>query len=182
MFAHMKRMLAVPLLLASCAPADRREALPLPADRLEEPDILEHVLDDPPFRQCRREDGGETTFAVYGDFELDEAVRALTGIPRPWTVTKMLTAYGKEEDIKRREHILRVLAASRNARAALLLGRELTDTNYDIRLAATYGLLYYYGIPRGSGGTEGHVHAVQEWWAENKARCRREAGLPATRD
>jgi hypothetical protein len=114
-------------------------------------------------------------YPKFGDYRLERAVEELKNYPRPWTVAKVLAWYDKAEDGKIRAHLLWVLAASRDPRAALALGNALNDDSLDVRVAATYGLLDYFMKIVVGGGTEQHIIAVKEWWEKNQESIQKEA-------
>ena len=144
-------------------------------------DILDRARQRPP-KQSRTGDDGKPVFPKYGHFEVDAAASALAEIPRPWTVKTMVRAYEREEDPKRKAHILWVLAASRDPRAAVILGPGLTDKALDVRVAATYGLMDFFMDRLVGGGTEQHMSAAQKWWKENRERLEIEARTSGERD
>jgi len=110
-----------------------------PASIKVEPDILEFA---------ERHPLGFSTSAgpaKYGDPELAKAVERLTDIPRPWTVPRILVLFeeikqswdthdqdGKafERYRQRSGDLARVLASSRDPRAALALGRAMETSNF----------------------------------------------------
>src|SRR5207247_454792 len=119
----------------------------LPASA-EEQDILKAVLKNPL---------GITTDgkpAKYGDPNLDMAVKGLSDISQPWTVPKLAKIFNSEssewvrkikqlitekknqmwasssDEDRRIAHLARVLAASRDPRAALTLGNVLKTEDF----------------------------------------------------
>jgi hypothetical protein len=148
--------------------------------------------------------------ARYGDPELATAVDALAGVPHPWTVPQMIkmfeeasgswlrrvaqdrvtlpSAVGSPRDSEylRCEQLARVLAASRDPRAALTLGKtidgkEVQDIPGGGRiLDALYDYFVgdiNYGLPpeQWLGIVSGHRYdytwpAVRRWWATNRVR------------
>lgn len=140
-----------------------------------QPDILDRAAANP--RDSRVSDGkGGMRTPRYGDHALEQAERALTDIPRPWTVERILAAYATASAPERRAHLLRVLAASRDPRGGLALGNALDDEALDVRVAATFGLLdYFLPVLHGGGNMESAMAEAAAWWKENAARLRREA-------
>jgi RNA polymerase sigma factor (sigma-70 family) len=133
---------------------------------------LKVLVSDPPGTPLRR--------PRYGDVDLEKAEKELAHIPRPWTLAKIITIY-KEElkkpplQQKHRYHLQHVLAASRDPRAAVLLGEALEGDHPD--LGAMEALRYYFIHPlAGQGGTEAQIEAVLKWWQANEKRLRAEAG------
>ena len=140
----------------------------------QERDILDFATKNPGRWQAQNPDGTYRT-PKYGDNELEKAVEQLKNYAQPFTVPKAILWYRKAKDEKIRASLLRVLAASRDPRAALVLGNALRDNSLT-RFAATYGLMDYFMLTTGiSGGTEGHMIAAQEWWEKNRARLEKEA-------
>jgi len=140
----------------------------------QERDILDFALKNPRSEQVKNPDGTWRT-PKYGDKQLEEAVELLKNYAQPFTVPKVISLYYEVEDPKIRTALLRVLAASRDPRAALVLGYSLKDNSLDVRIAALYGLMDYYVQTRVSGGTEYHFIVVQKWWEENRKRLEKEA-------
>ena len=165
------------VLLLGCA----KQEPPVPATRLpqptamsKQPDLLDEFAKRPP-KESRRDKNGQFVHAKYQHFEVDEAVAALSDVSRPWTVEKMLTLYSQEKDPKRKSRILWILAASRDPRAAIILGQDLKHDALTCRVAATYGIMHFFMDRLVSGGTEGHMLAAQDWWEKNEQRIRTEA-------
>jgi hypothetical protein len=148
----------------------------------------------------------------YGDPRLARAVQDLSDIPRPWTVPKMINIFRKEREewprriqafsqqadsdaeemqrhwSKRFESLARVLAASRNPRAAVILGDTSNTWSPDQALVIMALFDYfvgdmYYGLPpddksrswESFNGLELTLPATFRWWNDNKARLRKEA-------
>ena len=132
-----------------------------------EPDLLDQIAKQPP-KASRQDENGQFVHAKYQHFEVDEAVAALSDVPRPWSVERMLHLYTQERDPKRKAHILWVLAASRDPRAGLILGQDLTASDLVVRVAATYGLMDFFMDGPVTGGTEQHMSAAQKWWKANR--------------
>lgn len=76
-----------------------------------------------------------------------------------------------------RMHLLFLLSASRNPRAALVLGTALRSPSLVIRGAAMNGLNWQFGAERcGVGGRfESSYDAAWDWLEENQARLLQEA-------
>ena len=140
----------------------------------QERDILDFAAKNPRASQVQNPDGTRRT-PKYGDYELEEAVEQLKNYSQPFTVQKVISWYSEAKDAKIRTSLLRVLAVSRDPRAALVLGNSLKDDSLDVRVAATYGLMDYFMLTAISGGTEGHMAAAQEWWEKNRERLEKEA-------
>lgn len=140
----------------------------------QEGDILDFAAKHPRGEMITNPDG---TYRIpkFGDHRLERAVEELKDYPRPWTVPKVLAWYEEAKDGKIRAHLLWVLAASRDPRAALALGNALDDESLDVRMAATYGLLGYFMRVGVNGGTEQHMLAVKEWWEKNRESIQKEA-------
>lgn len=138
-----------------------------------EPDILELAAKDPFALEVSGPDGKLRT-PRFGDPELERA-EATFAIPRPWTVSKILRRYRDSESIDERVLLLRVLAASRDPRAAVVLGETLTHDDLDLRVAATEGLCDYFLDLLVDGGLESQMHAAEEWWHAHEAELRKEA-------
>ena len=144
----------------------------------EEADILGYAAGHPLSVMVLGPDGTPRR-PKYGDPTLLRAEKALKNHAKPWTVKKVLSWYKEAGDGKTRAHLLRVLAASRNPKAAIELGRSLEDKNLDVRVAATYGLLDYFQTTLVSGGSESHMAFAAKWWRENRRRLLLEvAALP----
>ncbi len=114
---------------------------------------------------------------VYGDPKLDKAASTLRALDRPWTFEKILKAYESEEVFERRLCLLRVIAASRDPRAALMLHELVSDDSLDIRLAALGGLWDHFIEIDGAwgGGTEQMFFDEAEWWRLYETDLRRAA-------
>jgi hypothetical protein len=140
----------------------------------QERDILDFAAKNPRASQVQNPDGTWRT-PKYGDYELAQAAKQLESYSQPFTVPKVISWYSKAKDAKIRASLLRVLAVSRDPRAALVLGNSLKDDLLDVRVAATYGLMDYFMLTAISGGTEGHMIAAQEWWEKNRERLEKEA-------
>jgi hypothetical protein len=106
--------------------------------------------------------------ARYGDYDLGKAVDGLADIPHPWTVPKIAELFEKEttawllklqharkikgEDMwngwenkrKRCGYLATLLAASRDPRAALVLGKSLENPDSPGDIEAITGLLHYF--------------------------------------
>jgi hypothetical protein len=114
---------------------------------------------------------------LYGDPKLDQAANTLKDLARPWTFEKIRKAYESEEVFERRLSLLRVLAASRDPRAALILHELVSDDSLDVRLAALGGLWDHFIQIDGAwgGGTEQMFVDEAEWWRLYKTDLQRAA-------
>jgi hypothetical protein len=140
----------------------------------QERDILDFAAANPRASQVRNPDGTWRT-PKYGDYELERAAERLKDYPPPFTVPRVISWFREAKDEKIRAALLRMLAASRDARAALVLGDNLKAESLDARVAATYGLLDYFIDYTIAGGTEQHMIQAQEWWEKNRERLQRES-------
>jgi hypothetical protein len=134
-------------------------------------DIIGQAVAHPRHESVKQPDG---TFkeSKYGDHKLAEAETFLSlSHPRPWTVAHAIEWFHKADD-RSRIHIIRLLAASRDPRAALVLGAALES---NVSLAAGEGLIDYFLPTAVCGGTEQQMEAAREWFASNKARLQSEA-------
>ncbi len=104
-----------------------------------------------------------------------ERAKELHDIPRPWTVSKMLRQFQKANSVREKELILRVLAASRDPRAAVLLGETLPDEKLELRVAAAEGLVDHFLDAVPMGGTESTFFAAEAWWHAHERGLRTEA-------
>lgn len=142
----------------------------------QEQDILETVAKHPLGAQVKAKDGSWKP-AKYGDPKLAVAVEHLASIPKPWTVLSITRNYhamkGKNDQLC--AHLLRVLAASRDPRAATVLGPALSDGSLAIRVAATYGIMDYFMDHPVNGGTEQHMEAAQQWWQQQQTKAQAES-------
>jgi hypothetical protein len=132
---------------------------------------MEQLVQKPPDRTERR--------PRYGDDALAKAEEELRHIPRPWTLTRIMKTYHDELKKPRLEqtnkpHLERLLAASRDPRAAVLLGEQVEGNQP--APGAVRGLMDYFlpSVAR-EGGTEAQIVAVQNWWKEQEAKWRRQA-------
>ena len=143
---------------------------------VEEPhDILEYVAKHPRGVSIVTLPDGSQYVAKYGDFDLEQAEKVLTGkYPRPWTVTKAIRWYRDAKDAKVRGALLRLLAASRDSRAVPILGAALDDPSLKVRASAMYALLDYF-IGTVEGSSEQHAEAARLWWKKHKAEYADEA-------
>jgi hypothetical protein len=140
-----------------------------------EEDILDY-LKAHPLDSMVQQPNGSMRSTKYGDYNLELAVPLLEKtFPRPWTVSKVLVWYRDSKDDKTRALLLRLLAASRDARAALVLGEALDFESLDTRIAGCYGLLDYFFPEFVGGGSEQHMKAAHEWFQSNKKRLQNEA-------
>lgn len=141
---------------------------------IQDRDILEYVQANSLGIQIQ-EPGGRWREAKYGDPWLERAVQAIGARPRPWTVPKVLGWYAAAQDSTTRAHLLRILAASRDPRGAVVLGSALSDTDIAVRIAAIDGLAHYFVRETICCGSEGKVKVVTQWWGEHGERIQREA-------
>jgi hypothetical protein len=141
---------------------------------VKEPDILDVAAASPLLEEYAAP-GEEPRAPRFGDPELERAERVLGDIPRPWTLPVIRARFRSERDPRRRELLLRVLAASRDARAAVVLGAELEGDDAELQAAAIEGLGDYFLPYLVSGGLEALAAAVETWWAENKTALAEEA-------
>jgi hypothetical protein len=140
----------------------------------QERDILGNAAKNPRDSQVQNPNG---TYRVpkYGDYQLEKAVEKLKNYSQPFTVPKVISWYRKAKDGKTRASLLRVLAASRDPRAALILGNSLEDNDsLDVRVAATDGLTDYFINYIVCCGTEQQMIYVHSWWEKNQARLEKE--------
>jgi hypothetical protein len=140
----------------------------------QERDILDFAAKNPRASQVQNPDGTYRT-PKYGDYELERAVEQLKNYSQPFTVPKVIRWYRQAKDEKIRASLLRVLAASRDPRAALMLRKSMNEGSLDLRWAATYGLMDYFILFIVDGGTEQQIILVQEWWEKNRERLEKEA-------
>jgi hypothetical protein len=138
---------------------------------------MKQLVQKPPDRTERR--------PKYGDEALAKAEEELKHIPRPWTLARILAAYQKELKKPRleqtdRPYLERLLAASRDPRAAVLLGEQVEGNQP--AFGAVDGLMDYYVPFVVIGGAESQIDAVQKWWKENEKRLRAEAEKRSPRD
>lgn len=117
-----------------------------------------------------------TAAGAAGDGRLEAAARALSSMPRPWTVPSLAAAVRSERDPARRAHLLTVLATSRDPRAGVRLGEALDDPSLDVRAAAAWGLARYFVEAVPVGGTEQAMDAARGYWKAHEGELRRGAG------
>jgi HEAT repeat protein len=139
----------------------------------QERDILDYAAKNPNPWQVQNPDGTWRT-PKYGDYQLEQAVERLKNYSQPFTVPKVISWYLEAKDEKIRAAFLRVLAVSRDPRAALILGNARKDDSLDVAFAAMYGLRDYFLPSIGTGGTEQQIIAVQQWWEKNRERLEME--------
>jgi hypothetical protein len=140
----------------------------------QERDILDIVAEKPLGMRVQNPDGSWRT-PKYGDYRLENAVEALKGRSRPFTVSKVIKWYAQERNGKKRSHLLSLLAASRDPRAAVALGNAISDDNLDVRIATLDGLQFYFVETVVSGGSEDTFMHVEKWWKDNRVRLETEA-------
>ena len=119
--------------------------------------------------------------AAFDEPRLEKAARELKDIPRPWTVTAILKHYRAEVkkpklNDSRIAHLIFVLAASRDPRAAVVLWdlpgmpriTRYTRLNLNHTLRAVYEGVDYFLPALTAGGAESKLRAIEEWWKENE--------------
>lgn len=116
---------------------------------------------------------GRKIKSKYGDSQLDAAVKTLKKYPRPWTVSKTINWYTTTTKLNERLAWIRVLAASRNPKAALVLGKAL-DESGPICIAASYGLHHYFIKNSFYMNTESAIAKAQQWWLANKTQLEKD--------
>lgn len=136
---------------------------------IQEVDILDFAATHPLNKSVQQPDGTWRS-PKFGDDLLEQAAAGLKSYSRPWTVSKVISWCDESRDNKTKSLLLRVLAASRDPRGAIILGGALSDEGLEIRAAATYGLLDYFMGGGIGGGTEEHMRSAQEWWKANRER------------
>jgi len=138
-------------------------------------DVLSYALAHPRDSLVRQRNGTMRR-PKYGDCELEEAETFLSPkYSRPWTVPKLIGWYQSTKDVDTQVHLLRVLAASRSPRAAILLGEALHSDSLWLRVAGCYGLYFYFPMVSIMGGTEQHMDATAQWFAKYKERLQEAA-------
>ena len=139
-------------------------------------DIIEYAAIHPRGEETVKQIDGTYKKSSYGDYQLDEAVAFLSAShPRPWTVAEALHWFDSATDDESRVHTLRLLAASRDPKAALALHSATNSKSLKVRMAAYYGLADYFLPETENGGTEQIIQATQEWFVSNKQRLDKEA-------
>ena len=144
---------------------------PLP----DEVDILEFAAKHPPYGFGHSSRGNIP--CKYNNCDVDIAAEALRELyPRPYTVTKVLRWYEEACDEQIRVHLLHVLAASRDPRAALVLASALRSS-FRLRLAAVSAFNMEFGCSQcsGGGGIGTEFENADDWLEENYVRLLREA-------
>lgn len=124
----------------------------------------------------------------YYSCSLDRAEAFLsTKYPRPWTLENVLGWYRAEKDPETRKHLVYLLGATRDPRAALALGESIADEKlntlqmFDARSTAHRQLLNFIPMPKCDDvpekypvGLQGRGEGYQEeWFRENKARLQK---------
>jgi hypothetical protein len=140
----------------------------------------------PPFPgawQQREGIDGALHTCLYHDCDAEEAAAKFLHdrYPRPYTATKVIQWYEEAGDDVTRVHLLSILAASRDPRAALVLGTALRSPSLEVRFAAVNGLNWEFGADACAvgGGAEDAFASAYEWLEENQVRLLTEArGLP----
>jgi hypothetical protein len=151
----------------------------LDGSRTQQYDILTAAANYPDRTTLSREGEGPMRPTKYGDPALDQAAIALQDIDRPWTLEKILAAYESEKAVERRVSLLRVLAASRDPKVAVMLHELVSDDSLEIRLAALAGLWDHYIQTDGvwGGGKEQMLFDEAEWWRLYKKDLLRAANV-----
>ena len=151
----------------------------LDRSRTPQHDILKAAADYSDRTTSYRAGTGPMRPTEYGDPDLDKAAITLKDLDRPWTFEKILKTYESEEILERRVSLLRVLAASRDPRAAGMLHELVSDGSLDIRLAALGGLWNHFIQIDGAwgGGTEQMFFDEAEWWRLYKTDLQRAASV-----
>ena len=142
---------------------------------LAEDDIIQQVASHPHGSAQAQQADGSMREVKYGDYGLEQAGIFLTGrYPHPWTVSKTLGWFREASDPTTRVHLLRVLAASRDPKAALVLGDCFHDPSLGID--ACEDMNEYFVVPQQvDGGSRSVIAAATKWFAANKERLQREA-------
>lgn len=121
----------------------------------------------------------------YGDPFLVQAADKLSDIPRPWTVPNMIRLFEQEKG-ERSEYLARVLAASRDPRAAVALGKALDDPGYKGFGACSSLFDYFvgddsYGLPPenrlfiwAGNALDLTIPAAHRWWVINRSQLEAE--------
>lgn len=156
--------------------------------------------------------------AKYGDPTLDAAVDALGDIPRPWTVPKIIEVFnaetaawlrkfqaqidkkseqmweGSDREEKRCGYLATLLAASRDPRAAVVLGAALDNRPEFPGAICVFDGLYYYFVrdpayrqlptetfaPYFSTNLfPEEMRRVEQWWALNKEELKASTKVPS---
>lgn len=144
-------------------------------------DILTFAGSHPPYPgsyQQRAAPGSELHDCLYYDCDVERAAEFLRDrYPRPYTVTKVIGWYEEAADEKTRVHLLFLLSASRDPRAALVLGAALRSPSLLVRGAAMNGLNWQFGAERcgAGGGFESSYDAAWDWLEENHGRLWKQA-------
>ena len=138
----------------------------------ESEDILDHV-----FKIGFRSAGemilpdGSRKRRKYPDCDLDRAEDFFgPNYPRPWTVSKTLARYQEASDDQTRLHLIPMLAASQDPRAALLLAGVIQSPSLELRCAAADKFATYFVGGCYPGGTEDMFGCCREWLQDNQKR------------
>jgi hypothetical protein len=184
----------------------------------DEPDILDSLKGHELGIKTQDPQSGRIVSVKYGDPHLARVEEYLSDIPRPWTVPKMIDIFKKERETslkimalprqtksdaeerqrqwlresERFESLARLLAASRDPRAAVALGDTFDrwDPEQPIVISALFDYFVgdmYYGLApddksrRVEFGNmfEFTIPATMRWWHDNQARLRKEAAALA---
>lgn len=136
-------------------------------------DILDIIAKHPRSIQIYEEDG---TIRVpkYFDRHIEKAMVSLpTYFKRPFTVPRVIRWYRESQNETQRSNLLRLLAASRDPRAAIVMGALLDDASFIVRWAAIDGLADYFLESISWINSESKYDAVKKWWENNQERLRR---------
>jgi hypothetical protein len=153
-------------------------------------DILEYVANKNPqhgksWPNGLSESDAQTVTCKYYSCALDGAEAFLSSkYPRPWTIEKVLRWYKQATDPETRRHLVYLLGATRDARAALALGESVEDARlntlemFETRYAAHQELLNFIPMPKcgepgdwPQSGLQGRGEGFQEeWFRQNKTR------------
>jgi len=197
-YIHMKLILLIMALSAVCCSA----CFAL------EGDIVTYASEHPAGMQYANGKGG-----VYGNSDMVRAVAELSDIPGPWTVPKMIIIFQEETDawlrnlrkkdadkdptmwpgstveLERCGNLAIVLAASRDPRAFVALGKYLEVPDFPLRFWIVNGisaykptggpykepLVAYEGIPTSLDSLPETTRQVKRWWELNKEQVAHEA-------
>jgi hypothetical protein len=135
-------------------------------------DILEYADTHSLGTQIQLDDGTWRE-PKYGDLALEKAEEVFRNRPRPWTVERVLVWYASDTDVTARSLDLRLLAASRDPRGAVMLGEALDDAVFEVKIAALDGLAdYFVGVGQVCCGSEQKAIVVHKWWQQHEGELR----------